>query len=211
MLFSKLALTIPGILFALTIHEFAHALAANSMGDPTAKNSGRLTLNPFPHIDIVGLISLLLFRFGWAKPVPINPLLMRKPKTGIFLVSLSGPFSNLVFGFILGIITRIYSKGAIIQPNENVMFMLSFAIIINIILAFFNLIPIPPLDGSKILFTLLDIPLEKQFLLEKTGPVLLILIIVTSNLVGFNILWAFLSKPVLFFSKLFLGFTNGGI
>lgn len=153
------------IFLVLPIHEFAHAWAAHKMGDDTAAYSGRLTLNPLAHIDIIGAICLLLTGFGWAKPVPINPLKFKKQRFGISITAAAGPLSNLIVAFIALIIDRLI-RGICSMPDFGyymidssgtissiyiLIFILEFFVQINIGLAIFNLIPIPPLDGSKIL------------------------------------------------------------
>lgn len=150
------------IFLILPVHEYAHAWAAHKMGDDTADYSGRLTLNPLAHIDIVGALCLLLTPFGWAKPVPINPLKFRKQRLGIALTAAAGPVSNLIVSFIATVIYRIvtslpafqsalYIINGEITPAFIILYILQCFITINIGLAIFNLIPIPPLDGSKIL------------------------------------------------------------
>ncbi|MCM1227827.1 MAG: site-2 protease family protein [Clostridium sp.] len=150
------------IFLVLPIHEYAHAWAAHKMGDDTAAYSGRLTLNPLAHIDIVGAICMLLTSFGWAKPVPINPLKFKKQRLGIALTAAAGPLSNLIVAFIATVVYRILTSlpnayelylgdGTGITPFFIVIFIVEFFIEVNIGLAIFNLIPIPPLDGSKVL------------------------------------------------------------
>lgn len=149
------------ILLILPIHEFAHAFAARKFGDRTAEYSGRLTFNPFSHIDPIGALLLLLTGFGWAKPVPINPRHMRNPRNGIIWTSLAGPFSNLIVAFLAMILYRFITTlpfemtEAYIYTINTVSFVFSEFIFINIGLALFNLIPIPPLDGSKVLMQFL--------------------------------------------------------
>lgn len=147
------------IFLILPVHEFAHAWAAHKMGDDTAAYAGRLTLNPLAHIDIIGALCLLITPFGWAKPVPINPLKFRKQRLGVAVTAAAGPISNLIVSFIALVIYRIL----IIRPNFQIavfsggytpqsilLYVLSCFVTINIGLAIFNLIPVPPLDGSKI-------------------------------------------------------------
>lgn len=147
------------LIFSVVIHEVCHGLAALSQGDKTAKYQGRLTLNPIAHIDIVGsvIVPILLailpggLMFGWAKPVPINPYNFRNQRWGELFVAAAGPFSNLVLATLAGLTIRLFGEGL---PTATVS-ILAIVTITNIVLAIFNLVPVPPLDGSKILFGLL--------------------------------------------------------
>lgn len=147
---------IPGVFFALSVHEFSHAFAANKLGDPTAKNVGRLTLSPFKHVDLLGLIAMFVVGVGWAKPVPINTRNFKNPRRDIALSALAGPVSNLISAFLGMIIESVFYLIVIYFRLEG-QFIIGISIILqsfiylNIGLAIFNLIPIPPLDGSKIL------------------------------------------------------------
>jgi len=145
--FYSLLLSLPGILIAISFHEMAHAYAADAMGDPTPKDAGRLTINPLKHIDPLGFISMLLFRFGWAKPVPVNPNNFKDRKKGMIAVALSGVLTNLLLAF-LGMAAYL---AVIPLNNEILMTILQYIYIYNIVFAVFNIIPIPPLDGSQIL------------------------------------------------------------
>lgn len=144
------------IFISLTIHEFSHALVGSLRGDKTAEREGRLTLNPMAHIDPIGLIPLFLFGFGWAKPVPFNPYNLKNPKWDSVLIALAGPVANLGIAIVSGIGFRFafVSLGA-----QNLLTIFLFLLILlNLFLAFFNIIPIHPLDGSKLLFALFDKP-----------------------------------------------------
>lgn len=161
----SMLLSLPAILFCLSIHEFAHGWVANKLGDPTARNLGRLTLNPVKHIDPFGFIALLIAGFGWAKPVLVTPRHFKKPKRDMALVGLAGPLSNLLCAFVFAFVYVLASKLCGKYFIENIMTItdksvdimnallqiLGAFVSINIGLAVFNMIPIPPLDGSRIL------------------------------------------------------------
>ncbi len=170
-------LSIPCVLIALSFHEAAHGYAAYKMGDPTARNFGRLTLNPIKHIDPLGALCMLLCGFGWAKPVPINTRYFKQQKKGMALTALAGPLTNIGLGIIGILLYRIaislfvasgvfISFGGVIyyHPNANetvvafanaLTMLLSYFYYLNFSLAFFNLIPVPPFDGSRVLFAFL--------------------------------------------------------
>jgi Zn-dependent protease len=173
---------IPAVLIALTFHEYAHAWMATRLGDRTARNAGRLTLNPVPHLDPIGTLLLFVVGFGWAKPVPVNPYNLRGDiKQGLMLVSLAGPGANLLLAFIgtvvLGVSMGMVGFAAgIDSPLGNI---LQAVILVNLILAFFNLLPIPPLDGSKILAGLLPGRQEWLYSLEQYGIIILLVLVFT--------------------------------
>lgn len=149
------------IFLVLPIHECAHAFAAKKMGDNTAVIYGRLTLNPFAHIDIFGAIFLMLFGFGWAKPVPINPIHFKKYRKGIAITAAAGPLSNLICATIGIFVVRILSNIPVTSENSYmvlyyIMLAVDYFSFINLSLAVFNMIPIPPLDGSRILGTVVS-------------------------------------------------------
>lgn len=165
------------VLVAIIPHEMAHGYAAYLCGDETAKNDGRLSLNPLHHLDPIGTICLIFFKFGWAKPVMINPNNFRDRKKGTFFVSIAGVLTN----FILAIISVIIMKH--IRLNNFVFELFMNIFWFNIVLGVFNLIPIPPLDGSKLLFSFL--PLKYEYYLikyEKYGYIILLLLIMSNNL-----------------------------
>lgn len=175
----SLILSIPGLLIALTFHEFAHGYAAYLMGDNTARYSGRLSLNPLDHLDIWGTLCLLFFHFGWAKPVPINPANFREQKKGIIIVSLAGPFANFLLAFVCAVVCKILVRFT--NSSEIAMFFYQifvYAEVMNVGLMVFNLIPIPPLDGSKVLMEFLPPRARyEMYRIERySGIVLLVLV-----------------------------------
>ncbi len=173
---------IPAILIALTFHEYAHGKVADLLGDHTPYHQGRLTLNPLPHIDWVGFLMLLLFKFGWAKPVQVNPMNFKNVgmKRGMLLVSAAGPAMNFALAFV-GMLLYKYVLLFSGQEWAHITMNLLIPLIwINIFLAIFNLLPVPPLDGSKILAGLLpDAGTKLLYSLEQYGPLLLLLLIMT--------------------------------
>lgn len=189
----KMALFLPPILFAVTVHEVAHGWMAYRLGDPTAKMAGRLTLNPLKHLDFLGtLVFFLTQAIGWAKPVPIDPRYFKLPRRDMILVSLAGPCSNLLIASISALLMRIIGPlMLIVLPIPKViwepLFYMGFlSVQLNIALAVFNLIPIPPLDGSKVLAGLLSYRLAVQYQrLEPFGFLLLLLLIFTGSIERF--------------------------
>ena len=191
----------PVILFAITIHEYAHGRAALRMGDPTAKAMGRLTLNPLPHIDPLGAICLFVFHFGWAKPVPINPWYFKDIRKDTILVSLAGPFSNLVAAFITGLLIRDF-----LLPYNIYCEVLYYMLFLNIGLGIFNLLPLPPLDGAHVLENILP-PASAQKFREfgRYSPVVLIAIVFLDNFAHTGIIRSILIGPMNFLAHLFAG------
>lgn len=174
------------ILIVITVHEFSHAAAADLMGDPTPRLAGRLSLNPIKHIDPIGFLMLLLVRFGWAKPVPINPYNFKDPVRGEMLVSFAGPLSNFLCAWVVAVLMRFFP--AAFYWNEYVQVIAANFIWFNLALGVFNLLPIPPLDGSHILEPF--IPYEYRQMLEQYGFFILIFILIfppTSNLLFYVI------------------------
>lgn len=188
-LIQEVAILTPPILLAITCHEVAHGYIAFLLGDRTAKDAGRLTLNPIKHIDIFGAIALFLVKVGWAKPVPINPSFFKNPRQGIILVSLAGPVTNFLLALIstlalkflfFGTAIHIFSvQGPLYTPF---VYMLQASVLVNIGLGFFNLIPIPPLDGSNILAGLLPPKAAQTYIrYSKFGLLILILLFLTGS------------------------------
>jgi Zn-dependent protease len=199
----QLVLSLPAVLSALTIHEYAHGYVAYRMGDPTAKIAGRLTLNPIKHIDIFGFIAFLLFRFGWAKPVPINPYNFKDVNKGVLYTSIAGSVSNFCLAFVFGMIRRILPVTDILLP---LVLIVEFGIMFNLILCIFNLLPIPPLDGSKVLFAILPPHYRSiEYWLERYGFMILIGLIFFDRITGIPILWGWIGPFVTLFSHLFAG------
>ena len=172
-------------LFCITVHELAHGFTAYRLGDMTAKDMGRLTLNPIKHIDIFGIIMMVVVGFGWAKPVPVNMNNFKNPKRGMAITALAGPLSNIILAFIVYFIYGLvftpfggaYASGA----GEIALNMVQRAATLSIALAIFNLLPIPPLDGSKILFSLLsERDYYKLMRYERYGMIILILFVWSS-------------------------------
>jgi Zn-dependent protease len=168
----------PAILFSLTVHEFFHAWTAHKFGDDTAKDMGRMTLNPMAHLDLFGTISLFIsgFRFGWAKPVPVNPFNLRNPRTADIWISAAGPLSNIGLAVIFALLFRI-GEGVSIQFPEAVRLFLYIAVMINVSLAFFNIVPLYPLDGSHVLRNLLPPQMEEMYArFDMVAPMILIIL-----------------------------------
>ncbi|MBC8374651.1 MAG: site-2 protease family protein [FCB group bacterium] len=209
--FYSLLLAVPAILIALTFHEFAHGYVAYRFGDPTAKNHGRLTLNPLAHLDPMGTIMIFLIHFGWAKPVPVDPRYLGNPKRDMMWIAAAGPLMNVALALISGILIRIFlaTDLAYADPNGGigVLFqMIRYSLYINLALAFFNLLPIPPLDGSKILAGLLPHRYAPTlYLIEARGPMVLFGIIMFGWITGFHVLGMVIGPFINVFSHLFSG------
>lgn len=178
---SNLLYSLPGVILAFTVHEFSHGLAAYVLGDNTAKHYGRLTLNPIAHIDPLGFLCLVLTqRFGWAKPVPVNDMNFKNRRMGMLLVSLAGPVSNFITAFVLALLYALFY-----DKMSNVMIrILGIAYIINLSIGVFNLIPIPPLDGSNILDAFLSN--RQRFFMRRYAMYsnIIMLLLVFSGIIG---------------------------
>jgi Zn-dependent protease len=206
----EFVLWLPGVLYAMTIHEFFHGFTSLKLGDPTAKYSGRLSLNPLKHIDIFGFIALLIAHIGWAKPVPVNPYYFKNPKRDMGIVAISGPLSNIISGIIFGIISRILFPFFIKnQITQILIYILIFTAFLNFFFAFFNLIPLYPLDGSHILEAIL--PYEsylKYKEIERFSPFILFgIIFISYTIPGLNIFYPIVFLP----SKIIMGFILGEV
>lgn len=168
------------VVTALPIHELAHGWVADKLGDPTARKSGRLTMNPFAHLDLFGTLALVVFGFGWAKPIPIDSRNFKNPKRDMALSALAGPASNIAIAFLLTVIFKIYTFFGGMNTDAGFMVgqILYTILITNITLAVFNLLPVPPLDGAKILEAILPLSVRvKMYRYEKYFYVTLILLL----------------------------------
>lgn len=184
------------LVISISIHEFSHAFVANYLGDSTAKSMGRLTINPKAHLDPIGTIFLLFVGFGWGRPVPFNPLNLKNPKKDAALISLAGPMSNLILAVVLSLLSRLFFVGGLMW------IFLYFLVLYNLMLGFFNLIPLGPLDGNKIIFGFLPNRFAVQWIefqkysmyilimmiaLGFTGKILGPLVDISMKILGFNL------------------------
>ncbi|MFH0776900.1 MAG: site-2 protease family protein [Patescibacteria group bacterium] len=192
-----------GFLVALSVHEAAHAAAANYLGDPTAKFAGRMSLNPLRHLDPVGTLFLIFAGFGWGRPVPVNPANFANPRAGEILTSLAGPLANFVIALALAIPHNLLDPGSLgFLFVQNVMF-------VNIVLMVFNLLPIPPLDGGGVAVNFLPIELGEKY--RRNGPILLFALIAFDWVFKTSLLWGILGKLVnIVFVAINLSTTFGG-
>ncbi|MEK7635454.1 MAG: site-2 protease family protein [Patescibacteria group bacterium] len=195
------------LIMSVVVHEVSHGYAALTLGDPTAKYQGRLTLNPISHLDFVGSFLVPLLGFfaggfiiGWAKPVPFNPYNLRNQRWGEAMVAVAGPLSNIALAVIFGLIIRF--SGGFALLNQSFLSLAGFVVLINITLAIFNLVPIPPLDGSKILFAFL--PYKWQGIrqqLERYGLVLVLIFVfflwqILSPIIGY-LFFLLVGQPIM--------------
>ena len=211
--FNFIIIQAPVILLSLTIHEYFHGWTANKLGDPTAKLRGRLTLNPIAHLDIFGTILMFVVGFGWAKPVPINAMNFKDPKKGTLLVAIAGPLSNLATAIVAGVILRpLIPKvltGEIAPGSLDSIFViiLVLALVYGISLAVFNLIPIPPLDGSRVLYAVL--PDKHLYFYSRFEPYG-VLFLFGLFIFGGGI-FRYLLYPLSYISVLFSGYSYGNL
>ena len=183
--------TLPIILLSLAVHEYFHAYVANQLGDPTARLMGRMTFNPFAHIDLFGMLAFILIGFGWAKPVPVNPYAFSDRKSGMIKVSIAGPLSNLALSILFAILYAIFIlgckffviRGLYIPGNVfvSVRWILVYGILINITLCVLNLLPFYPMDGSKVLLEFLNGPIGSKIavFIQKYSYYLFLIILIT--------------------------------
>jgi Zn-dependent protease len=197
------------LMIAFSIHEFSHALVATYYGDETARSAGRLTLNPFKHLDVVGTILLIAVGFGWAKPVPINPqILKQKSRFAMMWVSLAGPFSNFLLAVMAAIPLRY---GFVVSRASGAVFpsfydFLTNFLVINLVLMIFNLIPLAPLDGEKAFELLFPGRLGEEYQkIRKYGPLVLIILLFVLPRMGFDLVSQFVNSAIIIIAKFLIG------
>ena len=217
--FRLTVLIVFALVTAVTIHEFSHALVANSLGDSTARRLGRLSLNPMRHLDPGGALMMFIAGFGWGKPVPVDPSQLSRGNTDTALVAVAGPLSNLMFAFILAI---PFKTGALVPASlsldraahvmtgglsDGVADILALVIFFNLLLGVFNLLPLAPLDGSRVLAGF--VPKEHTAAyakLQRSGPGLLVAIIMVDFALGFGVLWGIIGPVVRMLTTLATGY-----
>lgn len=184
---------IPGFVLGLTLHEFSHALVAVRLGDPTARQLGRLSLNPLRHLDLFGSLMLILAGFGWAKPIPVDARYLRSPRRDMAMIALAGPLSNLVLAVVLAMMLRLVLAAGGTSSSSVLILLLVQAVWINLVLAVFNLIPLPPLDGSRIVAGVVPEQWNRGYdQLERFGPMILLALVLAANLTGVSVLSRFI-------------------
>lgn len=208
--FLRLAvLLVFSLLVAVTVHEFSHALVANGLGDSTARRLGRLTLNPLKHLDPSGTVMLLVAGFGWGKPVPVNDQRVAKGPLGLALVAAAGPLSNLAVAFLVAFPIKVgllgWSSPSLSRTTyvmtggwrEGLSDVLGLVIFLNLLLAVFNLIPLAPLDGSKVLGGLLPRHLSSSYdRWQRYGPLVLVGLVMTDYFLGLGLLWGIIGPLI---------------
>ena len=198
---SKIAIMLVPALLAIILHEVAHGYIAEQFGDPTARLLGRLTLNPLKHLDPIGTVAIFVFGFGWARPVPVNPGNFRRPRRDMVWVALAGPATNFLLAAVSALLLRglgmlddsaLAASQMYMQVTIPVKMMAGFSLYINALLGIFNLIPVPPLDGGRILIGLL--PERQALLLSRLEPFGFVLILF---LVFFTDIWSLALGPII--------------
>ena len=185
---SQLIIMAPPLLLALTLHEYAHGYVAYRLGDPTAKNAGRLTFNPLSHLDPIGTIAFFFIKFGWAKPVPVNPVYFQDPRRDMLWVALAGPVTNLALAVISALLIKTFILAAAYIPIPQMILvptylMLVASVWINLVLCIFNFLPIPPLDGGRIMTGLLPADLARTYAsFEQYGFIVILILAFTGVL-----------------------------
>lgn len=196
---------IPPLLLALTLHEYAHGWVAWRLGDPTAKSMGRLTLNPISHLDPVGTLAFIFLRFGWAKPVPVNASYFKNPMKGMLWVAIAGPATNLLLAVIsallykmtIVLVSGMETTGLLLAVVSPLLGMLYTSVWINLVLCIFNLLPIPPLDGGRIITGLLPPTMAHSYMkIERYGFIILIILLFTGIIGG--LIWPVISRISVF-------------
>lgn len=189
---SQLIIMAPPLLLALTLHEYAHGYVAYRLGDPTARDAGRLTLNPLSHLDPIGTIAFFFIKFGWAKPVPVNPYYFKNPRQDMLWVALAGPVTNLALAIGSAVLLKALISTASVIPYSTMLEailiplfnMLVASVWINLVLCIFNFLPIPPLDGGRILTGLLPEDLARTYASFERYGFVVILILAFSGVLG---------------------------
>lgn len=183
----ELLVVLPGVIIGLVLHEFAHALAADRLGDPTPRRLGRLTINPLPHIDIFGFIALMVVKIGWAKPVPVNPANLKSPKRDMAMIAAVGPLTNLVLVVLFGLTLAVLSRfGAVNNISGTIVYILIDVILhnamyINSALFVLNLIPMPPFDGSRVLSAFFGDGMAKRYMMLQRYWIIFLIILLLPN------------------------------
>lgn len=198
--------SLPAVIIGLTLHEFMHAYVAYRCGDETAKDEGRITLNPLQHIDIMGFVFLLFAGFGWAKPVRFNPANLKNPRRDRILIAISGPLTNLVLGIAFSLVFTVMIRLFPVQGASDLLIIaynvLLYSVYINFGLFIFNILPIPPLDGSHVVFQTLRIPEHIEEKLFSWGTAALFLVLIVERRLDIDILP--IGKAIRFFANFFL-------